>query len=111
MAAPKLTKAEFPGKLHKKKTYMDPAKITGTGIAAGYKVKVTGHHGSKPTVWEGTIKANISGDLWSVEDLGVKYEEEADEKGRGTEDVSVTVTNAGSEESQPVIAKAVPIIP
>jgi hypothetical protein len=111
MAAPDLKKADFPMKLHKKKSNTDPAKIEGTGIMEKYKVKVVGHHGKKPTVWQGTIKAKISGDLWLVEDLTVQFEEEPEDRDRGTEDVSVTVTNGGGEESQPVIAKAVPIIP
>jgi hypothetical protein len=108
---PDLTSAEFPKKLHKKKTYMDPATIKGSGIAPGNKVKVTGTHGNKPTVWTGKIKQKNADGSFAVEDLGVLFEERNDkEDKRDTEDVSVTVTNADGE-SQPLKVKDAPVIP
>jgi hypothetical protein len=95
-------------KLHKKKGSTDPATIDATDIAVGDRVKVVGHQGKKPTVWEGKVKAKDGG-TWPV-DLEVMFEEEPDkeEKGKrgGTEDVSVTVTNATGD-SQPLVAKKV----
>src|SRR5262245_4310725 len=111
MAVPDLKKAEFPMKLHKKKGFKDPATIDGTGIAAGNKVKAVGTQGNKPTVWEGTIKQKNPDGTWAVDNLAVKFEEKrGKDPEKGTEDVSVTVTNADGE-SQPVIAKDVPVIP
>ena len=88
-----------------------PGTIHGnTNIKPGNKVKVVGHHGSKPTVWEGTIKKKNPDDTWAVEDLKVKFEEaRGKEDHKGTEDVSLTVTNPDGE-SQPVITKAVDMI-
>ena len=110
MAIPDLKKAEFPKKLHKKMRFTDPARIEGTGIQATNKVKVVGHHGTKATVWDGTIKANAGGDVWTVDDLTVRFVERGADDKRDAEDVSVTVTN-GDGESQPLIVRDAPIIP
>ena len=112
MAEPDLKNAEFPNKLHKKKGYTDSATISdNSGIKAGNKVRVVGHHGKKPTVWEGTIKQKNPDGTWAVDDLKVQFEEQrGKDSDKGTEDVSVTVTNADGV-SQPVIAPGVEIIP
>ena len=111
MPVPDLKKAEFPKKLHKKKRFTDPATIDGSDIQPGNKVKVTGHHGNKPTVWEGKVKQKNPDGTFAVEDLTVTFEERSDkEEKRDTEDVSVTVTN-GTGESQPLVVKDAPIIP
>src|SRR5262245_53461341 len=114
MAVPELNEVKIP-ELHKKKGDAippDKATIDGnTSIKVGNKVKVVGHHGKKSTVWEGTIKKKNPDGTWDVDDLKVKFEEvKGKDKDKGTEDVSVTVTNVDGE-SQPVNTKDVPTIP
>jgi hypothetical protein len=112
MAEPVVDDAAFPKGLHKKKGYKDQGTVTGTGIAKGQAVKVTGHNGKKPTVWTGKVGDPTDvAKTWAIE-VTVKHEQQRaadDKKDRDAEDVSTTVTNSSNEESQPVNTPAVPI--
>jgi len=115
VARPELTMpAKFPKKLHKKKTYTDPVLIYGKNIAVKDEVNVNGTRGKKPTNWSGKVtKAN--GDGTYDAEVTVDHEEEnndvrKDDKVGGTEDVSVTVSNAMST-SDPVTTPKVDTIP
>jgi hypothetical protein len=119
MPKPKLTSpADFPSKLHKGGGRRDPATIYGSNIAVGDEVNVTGTRGRKPTTWVGTVAANNGDGTFDVTDLTVDHEEEArktkdkdqDAGAGGTEDVSVTVSNA-IDTSDPVTTHRVPTVP
>ena len=117
MATPRLTSpADFPSKLHKREGHDDPATIYGEHIAVGDDVNVNGTRGRKPTSWVGTIAADNGDGTFDVTNLTVDHEEEAraskdqDAGAGGTEDVSVTVTNA-TDTSAPVTTARVPTVP
>ncbi len=116
---PKLTSpADFPSKLHKGAGRWDPATIFGEHIAVGDEVNVTGTRGRKPATWVGTIATDNGDGTYDVTNLTVDHVEEfraskgkdQDAGGGGTEDVSVTVTNA-TDTSDPVTTRRVPTIP
>jgi hypothetical protein len=119
MARPRLTSpADFPSKLHKGAGRRDPATIYGEHIAVGDDVNVNGTRGRKPTTWVGTIATDNGDGSFDVTDLTVDHQEEfrsskgndQDAGGGGTEDVSVTVTNA-TDTSAPVTTVRVPTVP
>jgi hypothetical protein len=115
MAVPNLTSpSDFPSKLHKKKGYKDQATIYGTDIKKGDEVNVNGTRGKRPTNWSGTIKKDNGDGSFDVEDLKVDHEEEHNGHGHfgagGSEDVSVTVSNA-MRTSDPVTTVMAPTIP
>jgi hypothetical protein len=112
-----MTRATFSRGLHKRKHQPpDSAKIYGTtNIAVGDEVNVNGTRGQRPTAWSGTIAVLHSGGDCDVTDLRVDTEEVSKFSGHhvtagGSEDVSVTVTNA-TDTSDPVTTAAVPTIP
>jgi hypothetical protein len=124
MPDPSFTTVDFPndGKanaLHKKKDNTDSATFTGCkNISKGDGVTVTGTKGKKTTIWDGTI-ATVDDDNGTATstDLTVIREAKAFRRpkkkskrrkgGRGTEDVSTTVSNGAP--SPPVSQKVEPL--
>src|SRR5262245_65814845 len=99
MAKPELDDAEFSSGLHKKMGHNDTAILYGRNIAVGDEVNVNGTRGKRPTHWVGRVKTDNGDESYDVEKLKVDHEEETkkdkeDAAGGGTEDVSVTVSNA-----------------
>jgi|GraSoiStandDraft_30_1057271.scaffolds.fasta_scaffold2007501_1 hypothetical protein len=117
MAAPTLTKAEFPSTgIHKKKTTgYSTVIVFSPDVDGTFEVNVNGTRGQVPTNWKGKITKKVADGIWLSDKLEVTHEEE--KKGRvkvaaggSTEDVAVTVSNS-TDTSPPVITKDVPTIP
>jgi hypothetical protein len=122
MPAPSFAAVTFPNHskpnaLHKSKGNMDTAVFTTClNISPGDGVTVTGTKGKKTTIWDGTIDS-LSGDTATSIDLAVirlakdrKRRKKASKRrkaGRGTEDVSTTISNG--DVSPPVSQKVEPL--
>jgi len=114
MPKPELDDAEFSGGLHKRMGHNDTGVIYGRNIAVGDEVNVNGTRGKRPTHWVGNVKTDNGDESYDVEKLQVEDEEKTkkdkSDAGAGTEDVSVTVSNATSI-SDPVVVSSVHTIP
>ena len=104
-----LTKAEFHYGLHKRKKqkdgntdFVDVGRITGTGLKKGATVKVVYKtNPDKHNEWSGTLTQDNedkdgNDDRFLIHDLKVSRESK-DAPERGTEDLTVTVTNVGGQ--------------
>jgi hypothetical protein len=114
MPVPTFTSVTFTGSLHKKK-HKPANSLTIHGcanISPGDEVNVNGTRGQRTTTWSGTIHSNLGGGNFDVVDLRVDTAEVSLSGGHrgGSEDVSVTVTNA-TDTSDPVTTPAVPTVP
>jgi hypothetical protein len=110
-----LTAVTFPH-LHKGKHHMDTCAIVGTGVQVGDPITVTGTQGATKTLWVGYVMAHTGGNNFSSSDLHVVRVQAAvadAAKPKGTEDVSVTVTNQddSTDVSAPVTTTNVPTVP
>jgi hypothetical protein len=120
MPPPKLKKAD----VENKKLFKSGSTViwverdpTGPAYNASHKVKATSAAGC---LWRGTVTGHHSGELWkavvtfqagSCSAVAAVEKDEPEGGPRGTEDIAVTVTNPGGENSNTEIAVQVEIVP
>ncbi len=95
MSKPKLQDAKFPH-LSLSPSNTSKGTVTGPGLT-GHRVVIDGKNNKK---WAGNVTGGGANNVWDAE-VKRQGQSSEDEK-RGTEDISVTVTNPGNEVSDPV---------